>query len=94
MKISKREIKEIIVQEMAQFNKQLKEGKMQTQFQKPTREQKKVDMLLRKGRYKEGKDFDYGVGKGPTFILAVEKKLENKILSLLVQKGIKNIHEV
>ena len=94
MKISKREIKEIIVQEMAQFNKQLKEGKMQTQFQIPTREQRKVDMLLRKARYKEGKDFDYGAARGPKFILAVPRKLEDKILSLLVQKGVKNIHEV
>tara|TARA_R100000008_G_scaffold82509_1_gene66844 strand:+ start:613 stop:897 length:285 start_codon:yes stop_codon:yes gene_type:complete len=94
VKISKREIKEIIVQEMTRFNKQLKEGKLQTQFQIPTREQRKVDMLLRKARYKEGKDFDYGAARGPKFILAVPKKLEDKILSLLIQKGVRNIHEV
>ena len=88
MKITRQRIKEIIREEL------LREGRLQTQFQIPIREQKKVDLLLKKAKYKEGRDFDYGVGKGPTFILAVEKKLENKILSLLVQKGVKNIHEV
>ena len=70
----------------------LTEGRLQTQFQIPTREQKKVDAILRKANFKEGRDFDYGVGKGPTFILAVDKKLENEILSLLVQKGVRQIH--
>ena len=93
MKISKREIKEIIVQELQNFNRTLKEGKMRTQFEIPTREQRKVDMLLRKARYKEGKDYDFGVAKGPKFILEVPRKLEDKILSLLIQKGVKNIHE-
>ena len=88
MKITKQRIKEIIREEL------LREGRLQTQFQIPTREQKKVDAILRKANFKEGRDFDYGVGKGPTFILAVEKKFENKILSLLVQKGIRKIHEI
>jgi hypothetical protein len=52
-----------------------------------------VDTILKKGRYKEKKDFTYAP-KGPKFILSVDKKLENNILSLLIQKGIKNIHEV
>ena len=88
MKITRQRIKEIIREEL------LREGRLQTQFQIQTREQKKVDLILRKAKYKEGRDFDYGVGKGPTFILAVDKKLENKILSLLVQKGIQKIHEI
>ena len=88
MKITKQRIKEIIREEL------LREGRLQTQFQIPIREQKKVDLLLKKAKYKEGRDFDYGVGKGPTFILEVPKKLENKILSLLVQKGVRQIHEL
>ena len=88
MKITRQRIKEIIREEL------LREGRLQTQFQIPTREQKKVDLLLKKAKYKEGRDFDYGVGKGPTFILEVNKKFENKILSLLVQKGVRNIHEI
>ena len=61
MKLTKLRLKEIIVQEMTQFNKQLKEGKLQTQFQIPTREQRKVDMLLRKARYKEVDDSGYKI---------------------------------
>ena len=69
------------------------------QYKIPYRDQKKVDKILRqgksailRGKYKEGKHYDYGVGKGATFILAVDKKLEDEILSLLIQKGVKNIH--
>ena len=72
----------------------------QTQFQIPMRDQKNVMKILRTaksqmvGKYKEGKDYDFGVGKGATFILAVDKKLENEILSLLIQKGVRQIRSV
>ena len=72
----------------------------QTQFQIPYREQKGVMKILKKaksqkvGRYKEGKHYDFGVGKGSTFILAVDKKLEDEILSLLVQKGVRQIRSI
>ena len=82
--------------------KKLKEGKLtearQSQFKIPYREQKNVMKILRTaksakvGKYKEGVHYDFGVGKGPTFILAVDKKLENEILSLLVQKGVRQLH--
>jgi hypothetical protein len=68
----------------------------QTQFQIPYRDQKNVMKILKKaksqkvGRYKEGRHYDFGVGKGSTFILAVDKKLEDEILSLLIQKGLKH----
>ena len=87
MKITRQRIKEIIREEL------LREAR-QTQLQIPVIEQRKVSAILRKAKYKEGKDFDYGVGKGPTFILAVDKKLENEILSLLVQKGVRQIHKI
>ena len=70
----------------------------QMQFKIPYREQKNVMKVLRMaksakvGKYKEGKHYDFGVGKGTTFILAVDKKLEDEILSLLIQKGVRNIH--
>jgi len=86
MKITKQRIKEIIREEL------LKEAR-QTQFQIPTRDMKNVDAILKKGGYKEKKDFTYAP-KGPKFILSVNRGLENKILSLLVQKGVKNIHEI
>ncbi len=80
-----------------QYQAPFKEGKLNeasvTKFQIPTRDMKNVDAILKKGGYKEKKDFTYAP-KGPKFILSVDKKSENKILSLLVQKGVKNIHEV
>ena len=72
----------------------------QMQFKIPYREQKNVMKILRKaksamvGKYKEGKHYDFGVGKGSTFILAVDKKLEDEILSLLIQKGVRGIHSI
>ena len=93
MKLTKVRLKEIIREEI----RNLREAK-QTQFKIPYREQKNVMKILRTaksakvGKYKEGKHYDFGVGKGPTFILAVDKKLEDEILSLLIQKGVRNIH--
>jgi len=95
MKITKKRLREIIKEEI----RNLREAK-QTQFSIPYREQKNVMKILRMaksamvGKYKEGKHYDFGVGKGPKFILAVDKKLEDEILSLLIQKGIRNINEV
>ena len=66
----------------------------QTQFTIPYREQRDVMKILKKAKYKEGKHYDFGVGKGATFILAVDKKLEDEILSLLIQKGVRNIHQL
>ena len=93
MKLTKQRLREIIKEEI----RNLREAK-QTQFLIPYREQKNVMKILRTaksamvGKYKEGKHYDFGVGKGATFILAVDKKLEDEILSLLIQKGVKNIH--
>ena len=94
MKLTKQRLKEIIKEEIIN----LREAK-QTQFSIPYREQKNVMKILRNGKsailggkYKEGVHYDFGVGKGTTFILAVDKKLEDEILSLLIQKGVRNIH--
>ena len=76
------------------IKEQLNEGKLQTQFEIPTREQRKVMTILRKAKYKEGRDYDFGAARGPKFVLEVPRKLENKILSLLIQKDVRNIHEI
>ena len=86
MKITRQRIKEIIREEL------LREARF-TKFSIPSNVMKKVDAILRKGKYKENKDFMYTDERGPKFILSVDKKLENKILSLLIQKGIQKIHE-
>ena len=68
MKLTKSRLKEIIKEEI----RNLREAK-QTQFQIPYREQKNVMKILRMaksakvGKYKEGKHYDFGVGKGATF---------------------------
>ena len=93
MKLTKQRLREIIKEEI----RNLREAR-QTQFQIPYREQKNVMKILRTaksakvGKYKEGKHYDFGAGKGAKFILAVDKKLEDEILSLLIQKGVRNIH--
>lgn len=72
----------------------------QIQFQIPYRDQKNVMKILRTaksqmvGKYKEGTHYDFGVGKGATFILDVDKKLEDEILSLLIQNGIRQIRAI
>ena len=66
----------------------------QTQFSIPYREQKNVMKILRKaksamvGKYKEGKHYDFGVGKGATFILELDKKYQNKVLELFIKNRI------
>jgi len=54
----------------------------------PARERKRVDVLLKKLKLKSGIDFDYGVGKGTTFIIDLDKKYYNKVLELFISKDI------
>ena len=61
-----------------------------TTFQMKTPDMKKVDMLLKKGKFK-GLNMK---SKGPKFTLTVPKKMEDKVLSYLIQKGITDINEV
>ena len=49
--------------EMIQEWEKLNEGKLQTQFGIPTREQRKVMTILRKAKYKEGRDYDFGAAR-------------------------------
>ena len=96
MRLTKQRLRKIIKEEI----RNLREAK-QTQFLIPYREQKNVMKILRngksailRGKYKEGVHYDFGVGKGARFILAVDKKLEDEILSLLIQKGVRSINEL
>ena len=86
-------------QQLKETIRDLMEAK-QIQFQIPYRDQKNVMKILRTaksqmvGKYKEGTHYDFGVGKGATFILDVDKKLEDEILSLLIQNGIRQIRAI
>ena len=80
MKLTKSRLTEIIKEELTEARR--------VQLQIPIRDRKKVDKILKKSRGKEGKHFDYGVGRGSTFILDLDKKFQNKFLELLVKNRI------
>ena len=65
----------------------LNEGKM-VQLQIKEIEKKKVKKILDKLRLKMGRDYDFGVGKGATFILELDKKFEDKVLEMLINNRI------
>ena len=69
------------------IREQLNEAKM-VQLQIPIRDKLKVNKILKKSGGKMGKNYDFGVGKAGTFILELDKKLENKVLELMIKNRI------
>ena len=65
----------------------LLEGKM-IQFKIKEMDKRKVRKMLDKLRLKMGKDYDFGVGKGATFILDLDRKYQNKVLELFIKNRI------
>ncbi len=65
----------------------LNEGKM-VQLQIKEIEKRKVKKILDKLRLKMGKHYDFGVGKGATFILELDTKFEDKVLEMLIKNRI------
>ena len=65
----------------------LNEGKM-VQFQIKEIEKKKVKKILDKLRLKMGKNYDFGAGKGSTFVLELDTKFEDKVLEMLINNRI------
>ena len=84
MKITKQRLREIIKEEI----QNLHEGKRR-QLQIPIIDKIKVNKILKKLKLKMGKDFDFGVGKGSTFILDVDQKVLDKLLDVLVSNRIR-----
>ena len=80
-------IRNIVKGLMTEQKKDLMEAK-RVQLILPVRERKRADVLLKKLRLKSGVDYDYGVGKGATFIIDLDKKYYNKVLELFISKGI------
>ena len=84
MKLTKQRLKEIIKEEI----RNLSEAKM-VQLQIKEIEKKKVKKILDKLRLKMGKHYDFGAGRhGPTFVLELDKKYQNKVLELFVKNRI------
>jgi len=74
-------------------NQQVNEGKLteggkMIQLQIPVRDKLKVDKILKKSGGKIGKHYDIGVGRAGTFILELDRKLENKVLELMIKNRI------
>ena len=65
----------------------LNEGKM-VQWEIKDREKKKVSKILDKLRLKMGKNYDFGAGKGSTFVLELDTKFEDKVLEMLIKNRI------
>ena len=63
------------------------EGKM-IQFKIKEMDKGKVRKILDKLRLKMGKDYDFGVGRGATFILDLDRKYQNKVLELFIKNRI------
>ena len=80
-------IRRIVSGLMTEQKKDLMEAK-RVQLILPVRERKRADVLLKKLKLKSGVDYDYGVGKGATFIIDLDKKYYNKVLELFISKNI------
>ena len=83
MRLTKQRLRKIIKEEI----RNLREAKM-VQLQIKEIEKRKVKKILDKLRLKMGKNYDFGVGKGATFILELDKKYEDKVLELLINNRI------
>jgi len=70
------------------INEQIITEAKRVQLILPARERKRADVLLKKLKLKSGNDFDYGVGKGATFIIDLDKKHYNKVIELFISKDI------
>jgi len=65
----------------------LMEGK-RIQFIIPIKDRKKTVQILKKTRLKAGQDYDFGAGRGATFILDIEDSYRDKFLELAIINNI------
>ena len=84
MKISREDILEIVKEEIQKIN----EAKS-VQLQIPIADKRKTMQILNRLRMRQGTQYDFGVGKGSTFILDVDKKFQNKILDFLMKNRVR-----
>jgi hypothetical protein len=70
------------------IKEELNEGKKRIQLQIPVKDKLKVDKILKKLGAKIGKNYDIGVGRTGTFILDLDRKIENKVLELMIKNRV------
>ncbi len=85
MKLTKNILKELIIETTEKI---LSEGKRR-QLEIPVMDKIKTDKILKSMRMKYGKDYDIGVGKRNSFILDVDVKYLDKLVSLLMKYRIR-----
>ena len=84
MKISKKRLQEIIREEI----KNIKEGKRK-QLKIHVMDKLKVDKILKVLKLKPGKDYDIGAGSSRSFILDIEGKHLDKVVTLLMKMRVR-----
>tara|TARA_Y100001973_G_C5186148_1_gene327970 strand:- start:814 stop:1101 length:288 start_codon:yes stop_codon:yes gene_type:complete len=93
MKISKTQLKKMIKEELKNFSEgktftTLLEGKRR-ELEIHVQDKLKVDKILKKLRLKPGKDYDIGFGSSRSFILDIEGKHLDKVVTLLMKNRIR-----
>ncbi|MBC8427944.1 MAG: hypothetical protein H8D94_00575 [Candidatus Pelagibacter sp.] len=83
MKLTKTRLKQIIREEIQKLN----EAK-RAKFIIPMTDRKKTAQVLKRTRLKVGQDYDFGVGKGSTFILDIDAYYKNKFVELAIKHDI------
>ena len=81
--MKKSELREIIREEIQKLN----EAK-RAKFIIPMTDRKKTAQVLKRTRLKVGQDYDFGVGKGSTFILDIDAYYKNKFVELAIKHDI------
>jgi hypothetical protein len=97
MKSQKAKLKENSEQKLREMIKETVRGILSektTTFQMKTPDMKKVVTLMQKKYKGKGTVVTDMKTKGPKFTMTVPKKMEDEVLSYLIQKGIKGINEV
>ena len=58
-------------------------------LQIPESDKRMVNKILKKLKLKAGKHYDFGAGKGVTFILELDGKIADKVLELLIKNRVR-----
>ena len=84
MNISREDILQIVKEEIQKINESKR-----ISLQIPIADKRKTMQILNKLRMRQGAQYDFGVGKGSTFILDVDKKFQNKVLDFLMKNRVR-----
>ncbi|MAH42342.1 hypothetical protein CL614_01285 [archaeon] len=84
MKLTKSQLQKIIREEIKSLREAKRETLMISKY-----DQKVVKRILDKLRLKAGQDYDFGVGRGSTFLLDLDNKYFDKALEAFIKADVK-----